>query len=78
MMQVVTKLHNILKPFMLRRVKSEVESCLPGKMEIVLYAPMTPLQQKLNQQLLDKSLHVRSQLWCDFVRGQVNRRADLP
>lgn len=57
--QVVSKLHDILKPFMLRRVKSEVESSLPGKMEVILYAPMTPHQQQLNKQLLDNTLHVR-------------------
>lgn len=56
---MVSKLHDILKPFMLRRVKSEVESSLPGKMEVILYAPMTPHQQQLNKQLLDNTLHVR-------------------
>lgn len=33
-MQVVTKLHQILKPFLLRRVKTDVETSLPGKMEV--------------------------------------------
>jgi len=33
---VMTKLHAILKPFLLRRVKSDVETSLPGKMEVCL------------------------------------------
>jgi SNF2 family DNA or RNA helicase len=57
--QVVTKLHSILKPFLLRRVKTDVESALPGKLEVVLYAPMTSTQRKLNDQLLNTTLQVR-------------------
>lgn len=56
---MVTKLHSILKPFLLRRVKTDVESALPGKLEVVLYAPMTPTQRKLNDQLLKTTLQVR-------------------
>jgi SWI/SNF-related matrix-associated actin-dependent regulator of chromatin subfamily A member 5 len=29
--QMITQLHKILKPFMLRRTKAEVEKTLPGK-----------------------------------------------
>jgi hypothetical protein len=58
LLQVVTKLHRLLKPFMLRRMKADVEICLPRKQEILLYAPMTEEQQKINRQLLDKTLGV--------------------
>uniref|UniRef100_A0A7S0RU61 Uncharacterized protein n=1 Tax=Chlamydomonas leiostraca TaxID=1034604 RepID=A0A7S0RU61_9CHLO len=54
--QVVSKLHAILKPFVLRRLKSDVEISLPRKMEIILYADMTPEQRALNQQLVDGKL----------------------
>ena len=54
--RVVSKLHNILKPFVLRRVKADVETSLPNKKEIILYADMSPLQKKVNQQLMDKTL----------------------
>lgn len=57
---MVTKLHSILKPFLLRRVKTDVESALPGKLELVLYAPMAPTQRKLNDQLLKRTLEVTS------------------
>eukprot|EP00879_Flechtneria_rotunda_P033188 GHRR01036733.1.p2 GENE.GHRR01036733.1~~GHRR01036733.1.p2 ORF type:complete len:112 (+),score=24.31 GHRR01036733.1:339-674(+) len=58
LLQVVSKLHNLLKPFMLRRLKADVEIALPRKQEMLLYAPMSEEQKKINQQLLDKTLGV--------------------
>ena len=55
---MVTKLHEILKPFLLRRVKADVETALPAKMEMVLFAPMAPAQRKLNDELLQRTLQV--------------------
>ena len=57
-MQVITKLHSILKPFLLRRVKSDVENSLPGKKEFVLYAQMTQQQQDFNEELRQNTLNV--------------------
>jgi len=54
--QVISKLHSLLRPFMLRRIKSDVDIGLPGKMEVVMYAEMTPLQKELNEKMLDRSL----------------------
>ena len=54
--KVISKLHAILKPFLLRRIKSDVETSLPGKMEIILYANMSEKQREINQQLRDKTL----------------------
>ncbi|KAH9254424.1 hypothetical protein BASA81_007537 [Batrachochytrium salamandrivorans] len=44
---IVGKLHKILRPFMLRRLKSQVESEMPPKREVVLYCAMTPEQREL-------------------------------
>lgn len=49
---LVTSLHAILKPFLLRRVKADVEHALPKKREYVLYAPMTTEQRELYQEIL--------------------------
>jgi ATP-dependent DNA helicase len=49
---VITKLHAILKPFLLRRVKSDVETSLPGKMEVIMYAEMTDKQREVNRLLM--------------------------
>lgn len=38
--KVVEKLHGILKPFLLRRLKGDVETNLPRKKEIIIYAHM--------------------------------------
>ena len=57
--QVVQQLHKILKPFLLRRVKADVESNLPGKAEIILYAGMSETQRRLNDDLLNRTINVR-------------------
>ncbi|KAI7192108.1 SWI/SNF chromatin remodeling complex component [Hortaea werneckii] len=50
---LVTSLHAILKPFLLRRVKTDVETALPKKREYVLYAPLTQTQRELYQAILE-------------------------
>lgn len=42
--QTVTKLHEILRPFLLRRIKKDVLTDMPPKKEIVVYAGMSKLQ----------------------------------
>ncbi|OJD32200.1 swi snf chromatin remodeling complex component [Diplodia corticola] len=51
--KLVASLHAILKPFLLRRVKADVEKLMPRKREYILYAPLTPLQRELYQAILD-------------------------
>lgn len=43
----VSRLHAILKPFMLRRVKQDVEQELPKKIEVKVYCKLTPRQTQL-------------------------------
>lgn len=43
----IHSLHSILKPFLLRRLKSDVEANLPPKKEYVLYAPLSERQREL-------------------------------
>lgn len=52
---LVSSLHAILKPFLLRRVKADVEKLLPKKREYVLFAPLTDLQRDLYQSILEGS-----------------------
>lgn len=42
--RVVTKLHEILRPFLLRRIKKDVLVKMPPKREIVVYCGMSSLQ----------------------------------
>lgn len=50
---IVSKLHAILKPFLLRRVKADVETSLPKKREYILYAPLTTAQKELYRHILE-------------------------
>ncbi|KAM8820274.1 chromodomain-helicase-DNA-binding protein 1-like [Eudromia elegans] len=50
------ELHNLLQPFLLRRVKSEVAAELPKKVEVVLYHGMSALQRKYYKAILMKDL----------------------
>jgi len=56
LMQVVAKLHSILRPFLLRRMKSDVELMLPRKKEIIIYANMTEHQKNLQDHLINETL----------------------
>lgn len=49
---LVTTMHSILKPFLLRRVKTDVETDLPKKREYILYAPLTSEQKELYREIL--------------------------
>jgi len=42
--QTVSKLHEILRPFLLRRIKKDVLKDMPPKKEVVVYAGMSKLQ----------------------------------
>ncbi|KAL8923378.1 MAG: hypothetical protein Q9208_004648 [Pyrenodesmia sp. 3 TL-2023] len=54
--EIIDSLHAILKPFLLRRVKADVEHDLPKKREYILYAPMTPLQKEIYRRIKDGSI----------------------
>lgn len=43
----ISRLHMILKPFMLRRIKKDVENELSDKIEIMVYCPLTTRQKLL-------------------------------
>lgn len=53
---MVAKLHSILRPFLLRRMKADVEQMLPRKKEIILYATMTEHQRNFQDHLINRTL----------------------
>ncbi|MCO5551009.1 hypothetical protein L7F22_004504 [Adiantum nelumboides] len=55
-LKVISKLHLILRPFLLRRLKEDVEKSLPLKKEIILYTPMSEQQKEFHEHLINKSL----------------------
>jgi len=63
---VVQQLHKVLSPFLLRRVKADVEKSLLPKKEINLYVGMSDMQIRWYQKLLEKDI--------DAVNGVVGKR----
>lgn len=63
---VVQQLHKVLRPFLLRRVKSDVEKSLLPKKEINLYIGMSEMQVKWYQKILTKDI--------DAVNGAAGKK----
>lgn len=55
-MNILSMLHQILTPFMLRRLKQDVELNIPPKKEILVYAPLTKIQQEFYSSLIDHTI----------------------
>lgn len=57
----LSRLHMILKPFMLRRIKKDVENELSDKIEVMVYCPLTT-RQKLLYSALKKKIRIEDLL----------------
>ncbi|GAB1319283.1 Putative ATPase [Madurella fahalii] len=65
--ELVKKMHVVLQPLLLRRVKADVAKYLPKKREYVLYAPMTREQTDLYNVINDKNIDTRAYLESKVV-----------
>jgi len=54
--QLISKLHNILRPFLLRRLKSDVDIGIPKKREFLVYTHMTDMQKDYYEAVKKKDL----------------------
>lgn len=52
---IIRRLHKVLRPFLLRRLKKDVEAELPDKLELVLKCPMSALQHTLYTTVTQRS-----------------------
>ncbi|SPN99701.1 related to proliferation associated SNF2-like protein [Cephalotrichum gorgonifer] len=81
--ELMSKIHVVLQPLMLRRVKADVAAYLPKKREYILYAPLTREQTDLYKAISDKSVDTRAYLE-DMVFKEVtesssdSRESSLP
>ncbi|KAI1431878.1 SNF2 family N-terminal domain-containing protein [Xylaria sp. CBS 124048] len=66
---LISKIHKVLQPLLLRRIKADVASYLPKKREYVLYAPMTKEQTDLYNVIRDKETDTR-----DYLENKVLER----
>lgn len=60
--EMIAKIHQILQPLLLRRIKADVEHLLPKKREYILYAPMTHDQKELYDVISDETRDTREYL----------------
>ena len=65
--QTVTKLHEILRPFLLRRIKTDVLSEMPPKKEVIVYSGISKLQEGYAD-LIDKGT-LRDSLLQQGIEG---------
>ncbi len=52
---IINRLHQVLRPFLMRRVKKEVESELPNKVEHVIKVELSPWQKLVYNQIKDSN-----------------------
>jgi SWI/SNF-related matrix-associated actin-dependent regulator of chromatin subfamily A member 5 len=66
---VIKKLHTILRPFLLRRLKSDVEHSLPPKIETKLYVGLSEMQREWYMRVLHRdATHLNAIGGSDRVR----------
>ncbi|KAK2196858.1 bifunctional Helicase [Babesia duncani] len=54
--KIIARLHDILRPFMLRRSKKDVLTGMPPKNELLLMVPLSKMQKQLYRDLLRKNV----------------------
>lgn len=54
--EIIQTLHRILAPFLLRRIKSDVNIGLPAKREMIVFTPMTQTQTDMYKALTEKTI----------------------
>lgn len=68
--KVVTQLHKVLRHFLLRRIKSDVEKSLLPKKRIDLYVGMSSMQRKWYKKLLEKDISAVNGKCLFIFRGR--------
>merc|ERR1719435_422156 len=53
---IIRRLHKVLRPFLLRRLKKDVESQLPDKVEYVIKCEMSGLQRRLYSHMQERGI----------------------
>ncbi|NWS48247.1 SMCA1 protein, partial [Probosciger aterrimus] len=56
--KLVERLHAVLKPFLLRRIKAEVEKSLPPKKEVKIYLGLSKMQREWYTRILMKDIDI--------------------
>lgn len=54
---IINQLHAVLRPFVLRRLKSHAVTDLPKKIEVVVYVPMSACQREMYRLIVKNEFH---------------------
>merc|ERR1712142_850174 len=68
---ILSTLHQILTPFLLRRVKTDVDLEIPPKKEVMVYCPMTQTQEEMYRAIVEKTI-------ADFIPKSDEKDDVLP
>jgi helicase SWR1 len=74
--ELVAKLHDIIRPFILRRLKKDVEQQLPGKYEHLVLCKLSKRQSYLYEEIMTNST-VKSHLQSGNYLGMMNALMQL-
>ena len=69
-MTMVSRLHRVLRPFLLRRLKSDVEASLLPKVETNLYVGLSSMQRQWYQRVLSREVEVLNE---GAVKGKTGK-----
>ena len=64
---IIKKLHSILRPFLLRRLKKDVEKQLPTKTEYLIKCPLSRTQKYLYDEFINRDSTKKSMNSQDFI-----------
>jgi len=67
---ILTILHQILTPFLLRRVKSDVDLEIPPKKEVMVFCPLTHRQEELYRAVVEKTIQ-------DLMRSDTDKAKEV-
>jgi SWI/SNF-related matrix-associated actin-dependent regulator of chromatin subfamily A member 5 len=73
--EVISQLHKVLKPFLLRRVKADVEGSIPPKKELVVYTRLAGMQKDQYKKILMRDVDALYQSSGAALTPAARRRA---
>ena len=69
--EIISKLHSILRPFLLRRLKKDVEKQLPHKTEYLIKCQLSPRQRLLYDEFINRE-NRKSRMHSEDFLGLMN------
>ena len=74
---IINRLHQVLRPFLLRRVKKEVEAEIPNKVEYIVKVELSPWQKLVYDQIKDNNTLMRDPTGVNRKKALMNLMMQL-